>query len=198
MGFCYTSTTGLVPQWFKKYRALANGIAAGGTGFGGLIYTLSANAMIHNVGLAWAFRILAIIGFIVLAVCGFLIKDRNKKIGSVLNSFDWSLFKRVEYCLFLAWAWFSSMGYIVVLFSIADYVETVGYSPSQASIAAAIFSCESGVLREEYLGLTHTSIDRRFPARCRPFLRSVRKYQRHCILDTHLCFGCIFYLDIRG
>ena len=41
------------PQWFKKRRGVANGIAVSGSGLGGLIYSLASEAMIRNLGLAW-------------------------------------------------------------------------------------------------------------------------------------------------
>lgn len=50
MGFLYIGTAGMhgmVLQWYTKKRTFANRLAAsGGVGFGGLVYTLSVNAMI--------------------------------------------------------------------------------------------------------------------------------------------------------
>jgi hypothetical protein len=82
MGFLFVGSVGIAAQWFTTHRSLANGCCAAGSGLGGLIYSLSAQAMIRNIGLPWAFRTLAVIAFVVNTVCALVIKDRNKQIGS--------------------------------------------------------------------------------------------------------------------
>lgn len=101
MGFLFVGSVGIVPQWFTTRRSLANGIATAGSGLGGLVYSLATGAMIPSIGLAWAFRVLGIVAFVVNAVCALLVKDRNKAIGSSQLAFDVQLFKRTEYLLLL-------------------------------------------------------------------------------------------------
>lgn len=143
MGFLFTATVGLVPQWFTKRRSFANAMSTGGSGFGGLIYSLATNAMISNLGLAWAFRILAILAFIVNGLCSFTLRDRNKAVGAVHVAFHKDIFKRFEFWLFVLWGFFSILGYIIVVFSLADYCQKVGFTASQGSIVAAMFNCKS-------------------------------------------------------
>lgn len=140
MGFLFTGSVGLIPQWFARKRSLANSLGTAGSGFGGLTYSLAANAMITNLGLAWAFRILAILAFVVNGVCSFLARDRNKEVGAVHRAFHKELFRKVELYLYLAWAFFSILGYIIVVFSLAAYASAVGFSATQGSIVAAIFN----------------------------------------------------------
>ena len=140
MGFLFTATIGLVPQWFTKRRSFANAVSAAGSGIGGLVYSLAANAMIANLGLDWAFRILAIIAFVMNGICSFTLRDRNKAVGAVHVAFHKDVFKRFEFWLLLSWAFFSILGYIIVIFSLADYVQNVGFDAHQASIAAAMFN----------------------------------------------------------
>lgn len=143
MGICFTSTASLVPQWFTKRRSFANGLATSGTGFGGLTYSLASQSLIERVGLSWTFRIMAIICFVVLCICGLFLKDRNKSLGSDLNPLDWRLFKKIEMWLYLGWFWLSSLGYVVVIFSLADYAQKHGFSAKQGSLVSAMFNCES-------------------------------------------------------
>lgn len=96
--------------------------------------------MISNLGLAWAFRILAILAFVVNGVCSLLVRDRNKAVGAIHVPFHMALFKRVEYWLFVGWGFFSLMSYVIVVFSITDYAQSVGFSASQGSLASAIFN----------------------------------------------------------
>lgn len=143
MGFLFTGSVGLVPQWFHEKRSLANSIGTSGSGFGGLTYSLAAHAMIENLGLPWAFRILAILAFVVNGACSFLARDRNKEVGAIHQAFHKELFKKVELYLYLAWSFFSILGYIVVVFSLASYASAVGFTANQGSIVAAIFNRES-------------------------------------------------------
>ncbi|KAK3945249.1 major facilitator superfamily domain-containing protein [Diplogelasinospora grovesii] len=147
MGFCFTATVGVVPQWFTKRRSLANAISTSGSGFGGLMYSLATNAMISNLGLPWAFRILAILAFVVNGVCSLLVRDRNKAVGSVHVAFHGALFRRLEFWLFLGWGFFSIISYIIVVFSLTDYSQHVGFSASQGSLVAALFNLSQGLGR---------------------------------------------------
>ena len=107
MGFLFVGSVGVVPQWFTTRRSLANSIGTAGSGIGGMMYSLAANAMIQSIGLGWAFRILGILAFVVNFICAILIKDRNKAIGAKQLSFDYRLLKRFEYILLLGWGIFS-------------------------------------------------------------------------------------------
>ncbi|KUI60464.1 putative transporter MCH2 [Cytospora mali] len=147
MGFLFTGTVGLLPQWFQKKRSLANSIGSAGSGFGGLTYSLAAHAMIDNLGLAWAFRILAILAFVVNGTCSFLARDRNKEVAAVHQAFRKELFKKVELYLVLAWGFFSILGYIIIVFSLASYASAVGSTSTQGSIVAAIFNLSQGLGR---------------------------------------------------
>ncbi|TLS26102.1 hypothetical protein PpBr36_05233 [Pyricularia pennisetigena] len=147
MGFTFVASVGVVPQWFVKRRSLANGLGAGGSGMGGLVYALGTNAMIKDLGLSWTFRILALIVLVVNCVCSMLVKDRNKELGTVQVAFHTALFRRPEYYLLLTWAFFSILGYIIVVFSLSDYCQTVGLTATQGSIVAALYSMSQGVGR---------------------------------------------------
>lgn len=140
MGFLFVGSVGISAQWFTTRRSLANGFAAAGSGLGGLIYSLSAQAMIKNIGLPWAFRILAIIAFVVNTTCALIIKDRNKQIGSSQLSFDYRLFKKPQFLGLLLFGFFSMLAYVVLLFSLPNYARTVGMTAQQGSIVGAVLN----------------------------------------------------------
>lgn len=140
MGFQFVGSVVIAPQWFTNRRSLANGIAAAGSGLGGLTYSLAAQAMIKSIGLPWAFRTLGIIAFVVNTTCSLLIKDRNKQIGSSQLSFDYRLFKRPQFLGLLAFGFLSMLGYVVLLFSLPNYARRVGMTASQGSIIGAVFN----------------------------------------------------------
>lgn len=147
MGFLFVASVGVVPQWFSKRRGLANGIGTAGSGIGGMIYSLATNAMIQSIGLSWAFRILAILAFVVNFICAVLIRDRNKLIGAKQLAFDIQLFKRVEFLMVLGWGFFSMLGYIVLLFSLPNYALSVGLTAKQGSVIGALLNLGQGLGR---------------------------------------------------
>jgi MFS family permease len=140
MGFLFVASVGIIPQWFTKKRSFANSIGAAGSGVGGLIYSLATNAMIKSIGLPWAFRVLAILGFAVNGICAILVRDRNKAVGAIHLAFDIKLFRRVEFLLLLGWGFFSMLGYIVLLFSLPNYARSIGLSAKQGSVIGAVLN----------------------------------------------------------
>ena len=96
--------------------------------------------MIKNISLAWTFRILALVACAVNLVAAMLIKDRNKQIGSSMLSFDYRLFKKLEFLGLLAFGFLSMLGYVVLLFSLPNYSRTIGLTASQGSIIGAVLN----------------------------------------------------------
>lgn len=147
MGFLFVGSVGIPPQWFTTKRSLANGISASGSGFGGLLYSLAAGAMIESIGISWCFRVLGILALAVNAVCITLIRDRHKIIGSRHAAFDVRLFKRPEYLLLNGYGFFSMLGYIALVFSLADYGRSIGLNASQTSVVSAMLNLGQGLGR---------------------------------------------------
>lgn len=140
MGLIFVSSVPVPSQWFAKRRSLANAVAAGGSGFGGLTYSLATNAMISHIGLAWTFRVLAIICFVVNTICSYLVRDRNDAVGSVTLALNWQLFRRPQYLMYQGWMFFCMIPYVGLVFSIVDYSQSVGLSASQASLIGALLN----------------------------------------------------------
>jgi MFS family permease len=140
MGFLFVGSVGITPQWFTTHRSLANGIAAAGSGLGGLVYSLATGALIPKLGLAWTFRVMCFLAFGVNLVCSILLKDRNSKVGASLAAFDVRLFKRKEFWALLGFGVFSMFGYVVLLFSIPNYANHIGLDSHQASVVGAVLN----------------------------------------------------------
>ncbi|KAF2842384.1 MFS general substrate transporter [Patellaria atrata CBS 101060] len=169
MGFLFVGSVGIVPQWFTTRRSLANGIATAGSGIGGLIYSLATNAMIRSIGLAWAFRVLGIVSCLVNFVCSVFMKDRNKQLGSSQLALDHSLLRKPEYYLLLGFGFFSMLGYIVLLFSLPNYAESVGLTAKQGSVVGAVLNLGQAMGRPP-IGYFSDSIGRINMAACMTFL----------------------------
>ncbi|KAL9083960.1 MAG: hypothetical protein Q9165_008303 [Trypethelium subeluteriae] len=148
MGFLYVASVGIPSQWFTTKTSLANATAAAGSGCGGLIYSLAANAMIERISLGWAFRILGIVAFTVNTICSFLMRDRLKSIGSSQRAFDYTMLKHFNFLLVLMWGFFSMLGYIVLLFSLPSFATTsVGLTQQQGAIIGALLNLGQAIGR---------------------------------------------------
>ena len=147
MGFLFVPSVAIIPQWFTTKRSLANGLSACGSGLGGVVYSFASGAMIEKLGLAWTLRILGIISFVVNTACTLLVRDRNKAVGSTVIAFETALIKRAEYVLLLLFGWFSMLGYVVLIFSLASYANAIGLNASQAALISAMFNLGQGVGR---------------------------------------------------
>ncbi|KAF7535424.1 hypothetical protein G7054_g5400 [Neopestalotiopsis clavispora] len=159
MGLIFVASVPVPSQWFTKKRSLANACAAAGSGFGGLTYSLGTNAMISSIGLDWTFRVLAIICFVVNCVCGFLVRDRNKAVGSVHIALNWQLLRRPSYLFYLAWMSLSLIPYTALIFSIVDYSQYVGLSASHASLVGALLNLSQGLGRP-IIGVSSDAVGR--------------------------------------
>lgn len=55
-------------------------------------------------------------------------------------AFDTNILVRLEYVLIGAWGWFSMLGYVVLIFSLANYANAIGLNDSQAALISALFN----------------------------------------------------------
>ena len=138
---------GIVPQWFNKRRSYATALAAGGSGIGGMCWSLGTQAMIQDISLPWAFRITAIVTFVLNVVCVFLMRDRNQQIVPNQKAFDLGLLKRPELLLIIGWAFFSALGYTMILFSLPDNTAKLGLTVRQGAITGALANLGMGIGR---------------------------------------------------
>ncbi|KAL4998972.1 major facilitator superfamily domain-containing protein [Aspergillus recurvatus] len=144
VGLQYSSSTAIIPQWFTKRRSLAAGITTAGTGTGGLIYSLGANAMMDRWGPGWTYRVLAIVQIVVSSCCVLTLRDNDRAStqngNRELKSIDFRVGQRYEVWLFLVWSFFSVMGFMVIWFSLSTFSRSIGLTAAQGSIVTAVMN----------------------------------------------------------
>lgn len=140
MGFLYLTSATIVPQWFTKKRSLAVGLASSGAGFGGIVYNLGAGAAIPSLGLPWTYRLLALLTFVVNLICSILLKDRNKAVQPDKKLFNMREFGHISILLLVAWGVFTELGYIVLLYSLPNYAQSIGLTAQQGSVVGAVLN----------------------------------------------------------
>ncbi|KAI9269191.1 major facilitator superfamily domain-containing protein [Phascolomyces articulosus] len=118
--FLYMSVASVIPQWFTTRRAAAMGIASCGSGLGGLAMSPLVNYLIGKYGIPWAYRIL---GFFCLGLCivgTIMIKDRipssHQKDQPIKSPLQFSMFKEVNFNIWLAGSVIGVMGYLGPMF----------------------------------------------------------------------------------
>ncbi|KAG2217422.1 hypothetical protein INT45_013753, partial [Circinella minor] len=150
--FLYMSVASVIPQWFTKRRAAAMGISSAGSGLGALSMSPMVNYLILKYGLPWAYRIL---GFFLLGICTlgtFLIKDRvpmssYRKSQPIKSPIKLSMFKMVNFDIWLIGSVISVMGYLPPVFYLPKYAASIGINKSDASNLLSILSASNAVFR---------------------------------------------------
>ncbi|MDF2524068.1 MAG: sugar phosphate permease [Clostridiales bacterium] len=75
MGMAYTTTISCCQKWFPDKRGLITGIIVSALGFGGLLFTPVAEALIKQTGVLKTFAVFGVVFFIVTTVGAFFIKN---------------------------------------------------------------------------------------------------------------------------
>lgn len=140
LGFLYVGSSNIIPQWFSTRRSLANGLAAAGAPFGGIVYSLAISSMLEGSGPPLTFRILAICAFVANLIAIVLIRDRNHMQQPNQSAFNYRLLKRLEIWLVVGWGCLSELGYTILLYSLPNYARQVGMSVHQSSIIGALIN----------------------------------------------------------
>ncbi|KAI9269221.1 major facilitator superfamily domain-containing protein [Phascolomyces articulosus] len=149
--FLYMSISSVIPQWFTTRRGVAMGISSAGSGLGALFLSPMANSLIMKYGLPWAYRIL---GFFFLGLCTIgtiLIKDRlpssHRKNLPIKSPIQLSMFKEIDFNLWLLGSVIGVMGYLPPLFYLPKYAADIGIGPTDASSLLSVLSASNAVFR---------------------------------------------------
>lgn len=128
----YVPTVALVGAWFERRRTLALGVAVSGIGVGTLAVPPAAAALIDAVGWREAYRVLALLGVVVLGVCACVIApaprdDRadGARLGQAVRTADYAW-------LYLA-GLLSALALYVPFVYLPDYAEERGVDPVEAA-----------------------------------------------------------------
>ena len=165
IGFTYVPSITVVSQWFDKRRSLANGICSAGSGIGGLIFSFATQAMIDQLSLAWALRVIGIVSGAMNLLATALVRDRNKNIDPTIRGFDFRLLRRPRALLLLSWAFVFMFGYVTLLYSLPAFARSIGLSDQQAAnlsvfmnVATAIGRPLVGILSDRFGRMEVTGI----------------------------------------
>jgi MFS family permease len=124
-GLIFVPSVAILPSYFTTRKALANGLAASGSSFGGVIYPIVFRQLQQQVGFAWATRTL---GFISLATCWFSVLVMKPRVlpKQKRQLTDFAAFKELPYTLFCISMIFGFIGLYGPLYYIGNYAISEG------------------------------------------------------------------------
>lgn len=192
LGIVWQPSTGVVSQWFLRRRSMAQGMTSAGSGFIGIIYSVSTTRMIEHLGLGWSLRITGITSFVALLIATFVIRDRNKIVRPSIHPFDVNILRKYQVWMVLGWSVVSLLGYMVLLYSLGNYGYTLGLNQSQASIVITMLNLGTGMsgeMNSERLTDNLAGIGRMFIGVISDRLGRVTVAGTCCLLSGIMCFA---------
>ena len=119
-GMLFIPSVAILPQYFSTKKALANGITAAGSSFGGIIYPIVFRQLYPRIGFAWATRVL---GFISLVTCMFSVLVMRPRIMPKQKRalLDLAAFKEWPYTLFCAAIFCGFLGFYGPVYYLSPY-----------------------------------------------------------------------------
>ncbi|KAK6462403.1 monocarboxylate transporter [Scheffersomyces coipomensis] len=157
--------TTILPQYFKKKRVLAGGFATAGSGVGGICFNLGMQHVVDTKSVFWALRIQSIIGFILVWIAIALLRSRNKHAIVQFRVYDKEVLSTAGFWIFAFFVITCMFGYVIVLYTLAQFTTSLGYSEYQGSISAAMLQLGNalgrpcvGLLSDKYGAVTVTCV----------------------------------------
>lgn len=139
VGFLFIGTQNIIPQWFTKRRGLASGLAATGTGIGGIVWSFAAGALLEKLGVGWAICVLAIVSGVVNITGAIVLRDRQKVLSPAYNLFDLGLLRANRYLALVAFSFLTILAEMVILTQLPTFGTSIlGLGAAQASVIGAM------------------------------------------------------------
>ncbi|RVX73160.1 hypothetical protein B0A52_02287 [Exophiala mesophila] len=119
-GCLFVPSVAIIPQYFSRKKALANGIAAAGSSFGGVVYPVVFRELEQKVGFGWATRAM---GFISLVTAWFavLVMQQRVQPRGKRQLVDLTAFRDLPYILFCISMMMGFIGFYGPIYYIGPY-----------------------------------------------------------------------------
>ena len=124
-GCLFVPSVALLPQYFKRKRGLANGLAASGSSIGGVVYPIMFDQLQRKIGFPWATRALGFLslGTVIISFSTMRIrfppKDKRKL-------YQLSALKEPAFCLYCAAMFMGFLGFYNFLYYVQTYAIDTG------------------------------------------------------------------------
>ncbi|RHZ52014.1 hypothetical protein CDV55_104042 [Aspergillus turcosus] len=124
-GCLFVPSVAILPQYFKRKRAFANGLAASGSSIGGVVYPIMFNKLQEEVGFAWATRAL---GFVAFGTCCFSLSLMRMRFlpTEKRKLVQLSAYKEPAFVMFSVAMFLGFLGFYNFLFYVQSYAIDTG------------------------------------------------------------------------
>ncbi|KAI9716862.1 MAG: hypothetical protein M1828_007523 [Chrysothrix sp. TS-e1954] len=119
-GLVFLPSMSILPQFWSKKKALAQGIASLGSSIGAMIYPVIFRQLILHADFGWATRTMAFC-MLALSVIPIIFMHQRMPTQSIRSLFDKSLAHDVPYLIYCAAFFFGFMGIYIPFFYIEQY-----------------------------------------------------------------------------
>ncbi|KZT25256.1 MFS monocarboxylate transporter-like protein [Neolentinus lepideus HHB14362 ss-1] len=144
LGLLFTPAISCISHWFRRRRALANGVLASGSSTGGIIFPIMLNKLANNpnVGYAWAVRATGFVVLGCLVVANLLLRTRlpPREHGRIV---DFSVFKDKTYTIYVVGCFFVLFGIYLPFFFLQQYAIQQGVDQNIAFYSLAFLNAAS-------------------------------------------------------
>lgn len=144
LAFITLPALSVLPQWFKNRRNLASAVSAAGSGCGGLMFNLAMQKIVEVKSVYWALRIQAIMCFGLTWISISLLRTRMELKYAL---YDMEIMRSVGFWLYCLYLVFCMFGYVIVLYGMANFTTSLGYSAYYGSISSAMVQAGSVIGR---------------------------------------------------
>ncbi|KAJ5084848.1 hypothetical protein NUU61_009427 [Penicillium alfredii] len=124
-GCLFVPSVAILPQYFRRKRGLANGLAASGSSVGGVVYPIMFDQLQKKVGFPWATRALGFLclGSICISLSVMRVRFQPKEKRKL---YQLSAFKEPAYCIFAVAMFLGFLGFYNFLFYVQSYAIETG------------------------------------------------------------------------
>lgn len=152
IGVIFGANLIVLPSWFLKRRAIANGFSHFGLGLGGITFSLIINKMLETLHhQKYALITVGVISAVICLSSMFLVKVRvpknakineeNKTAKAILkNIFQLNVLRSWPLQLAAIWSGLCQISYTILMFSLSNYASSLGFSKGQATIVNVCFN----------------------------------------------------------
>ncbi|KAF8148223.1 MFS general substrate transporter [Crassisporium funariophilum] len=142
VGLLFYPSLASISTHFSKYRATALGIAAAGSGVGGVVFPIMLQFLFERVGFGWGVRISGLISGVGCIVSTLMITSlsAHKKPGPY---FDIKTITDMRFALLATGSCFSALGLFIPFFYVVDYAKHLSIPDHMSFYVLAVMNAGS-------------------------------------------------------
>ncbi|KAH8680624.1 major facilitator superfamily domain-containing protein [Xylariales sp. PMI_506] len=133
-GLLLIPSMALVPQYFRRRKALAMGMAVTGSSIGGVLYSLVFQQLQPRVGFGWSMRVLAFCSLATLVVAVATLRRREPPPRERRTLLEWAAFRERPYALYCSAMVLSNVAFFTPVFYVQAYALQHGMAGSSLAL----------------------------------------------------------------